>query len=156
MDYAYKTALQYPAAGTVVTYPYDKQTDAAWAFQPTTESPHPPATLTGTVGQPILASMGSLAVVAGDNSGTGTIKTFLLKDSGGNEVPAYVTAPSTLKVASGIETLDDSANSVYYQPYQSFLVPKSALTPNATYTVTFTGNYNGVTHTKNWTFKTMN
>ncbi len=156
MDYAYKTALQYPTAGTVVSYPYDNQTDAAWAFLPVTETPRPPATLTGTVGQPIFASMGSLAVVTGDKSGKGAITAFALKDAGGNVVPAYVTAPPTLTVASGIETLDDSANNVYYQPYQAFLVPKSALTPNASYTVTFTGTFNGVAHRKTWSFKTKN
>jgi len=154
MDYAYMTSAQYPAAGTVVTYPYAGQTDAAWAFQPAAESPRPPSTLTGTVGQPILASMGSLAVVTGDNSSKGTVTTFVLKDSSDNVIPAYVLAPSSITVASSITPLDDSANNVYYQPYDVFLVPQAALTPNTTYTVTFAGTYNGVAHAKTWSFTT--
>jgi len=154
MDYAYMTSPQYPAAGTVVTYPYSGQTDAAWAFLPAAETPRPPATLSGTVGQPILASMGSLAVVTGDNSGKGTVTTFVLKDAGGNVIPGYVMAPTSITVANGITTLDDSANYVYYQPYDAFLVPQAALTPNTTYTVTFVGTYNGVAHNATWSFTT--
>lgn len=155
LDYAYKTTPQYAASGSVVAYPYDGQIGVEPVFAPAQESPRPPATLTGQVGQPIFVSMASMAVVTGDGSGKGSVDSFVLKDAGGNIVPAYVIASPSITVAAGVETLDDSANAVFYQPYTVFLVPKAPLAFGAKYTVTFTGKFNGVPHSKSsWAFTT--
>lgn len=155
LELGLKTVKQYPAAGTVVAYPYDGQPDAGWAFATAAESPRPPAVFQGFVGQPVLASMGSLALVTGDGSNKGTVTTFKLTEkASGNIVPAFVVAPSSITVASGIETADDSANDAEYQRYTVLLVPKAQLLTNTSYTVTFAGTFNGVAHAKTWSFTT--
>ena len=155
LNLGYKGQKQYPAAGTVVTYPFDGQTDAAYNFSTSAEFPRPPAVLTGYVGQPVLASMGSLALVTGDGTNKGTVTTFKITEkASGNIVPAIVAAPSSITVAAGIEKADDSANDQYYQRHHVLLVPKSPLLPNTGYTVTFAGTFNGVAHSKTWSFTT--
>ncbi len=149
----YAGAPQYGASGNLVTYPYPDQTGIDLSFALDDEAPRPLPSVQGSVGHPILASMGSMAVVTGDGSGKGSIDTFTLKDAAGNLVPAYVVGSSALTM-SNVERMDDSANDAQYKPYQAVLVPKSPLSMSTQYTVTFSGKFNGVVHAKTWRFTT--
>jgi uncharacterized protein YkwD len=156
IDLGYKGSTQLPVSGTVVPYPYDGQVDVSWIFHLDSESPRPLPALSGDVGQPILASMASRAILTSGPSvvSAGTVDAFVLEDAAGNVVPAYVVAPKSIVVAAGIETADDAANDIYYARSDVMLVPKAALAMDATYTVSFSGTFNGVAHKKTWSFTT--
>ncbi|WP_144006727.1 CAP domain-containing protein [Pelomonas sp. KK5] len=152
LDMGYKSGLQLATAGRLVSYPYPGQSDAMPSYLPDGEQPRPPAALTMLIGQPIYASMVSAASSSGE--GSGTLETFELRDAQGQLVPAFVLSSSSISVAAGIETLDDSANAASHPAYGVFLVPKSPLVAHASYTATFAGHFNGVAFNGNWSFTT--
>lgn len=152
LESGYIGSPQYGASGALVTYPYPDQTGVPVLTLLDGDSPRPLPTVSGLVGQPILASMASMAVVTGDGTGQGSVDAFSLQDASGNPVPAYVVGSSALTMTN-VERMDD-ANSNLYKPYQAVLVPKAPLNFNAKYTVTFSGKFNGIAHAKTWSFTT--
>lgn len=152
LELGYAGAPQYGASGALVSYPYPNQTGVAALYVPAHDAPRPLPSAPDILGQPILASMSSLAVVTGDGSGKGSVDAFTLKDAGGNLVPAYLLVSSALATTSP-DRVDD-ANIGRLRPYQAVLVPKKPLDYNAVYTVTFSGKFNGISHTKTWSFTT--
>ncbi|HEY4084097.1 MAG TPA: hypothetical protein VGM81_25685 [Burkholderiaceae bacterium] len=152
LELGYASAPQYGPSGALVTYPYPNQTGVAALYVLALDPPRPLPDAADILGQPILASMGSLAVMTGDGSGKGSVDTFTLKDASGNPVPAYIVGSSALTIAS-TDRVDDAGVS-RLRPYQAVLVPKKPLDYNAVYTVTFSGKFNGVLHAKTWSFTT--
>jgi len=144
---------QYPAAGTVVSYPYPGQSSVPFLFMNRMEVPIPFEAVTWGVGPPILASMNNLSRIVGEAQESASVDEFSLMDQRGHAVPAFVVGRTSVRLADGLERLPDTDS--HHVPYDNFLVPKIPLEFDTTYHVNFRGSYRGVPHAKAWSFRTQ-
>jgi uncharacterized protein YkwD len=127
-------ALQIPASGAIVAYPYAGSTVSHGTFQVSAESPRVSTALlpNATAGTPIVVGLRNQDLVAG---GTATITAFALQRSGGGGVPGVILADPAV-TGSGVH-----ADAQLEQGFAVF-VPSSPLAAG-TYVVTLQASISG-------------
>jgi len=136
---------QRPVAGTVLTYPYDRQTSVPVLFLNRNEIPQPLPELDG-VGQPIAASFATQT----SPHPKVTVTSYTVTAQGAGSVAAKVLAAPSVSIAAGVDAVADDQ----VWPEMVFLVPVSPLTPDTTYAVVFEGTVDGKPVRKSWSFTT--
>lgn len=136
----------------VVTVPANNDTAVAPNFGPAGETPSPAPDLTlSSLGRPIMV------MVNGQDSEILTVQTFALHDAGGTTVPARILVSTAAKTGSTAAAVADP-NADYLASKAAFLLPLATLSPNTTYTVSFSGQrVDGSVSTavtKTWSFTT--
>lgn len=150
-----QTYGQVPAAGALVAYPYDTQTNVLETFYVGYESPRPSVTLFPnlTAGTPVVVNVRNADYLNFKAAGTlaAVVTKFELKDAGGNLVPSGILANSDITGSGFTVTADSNLGEGF-----AVLVPLSPLSKNVTYTASFTATLKaGATPvTKTWSFTT--
>lgn len=155
-DASTDTYGQVPAAGALIAYPYDTQTNVLETFYVAFESPRPSATLfpNQTAGTPVIVRVRNADFVNYQHANTlnVTVTQFVLKDAGGNLVPAGILAANGMNAGSGVTMTADTTLGEGF----AVLVPFSPLAKGQTYTATFSATLKagGTPLTKTWSFTT--
>lgn len=130
------TLGQVPAAGKLVSYPHAGQADVAGTFDLSREVVRPSATLLPNqlVGSPILVSVRNADFVNFAAAGTlsPAVTNYVLKDAGGNPIPAVILAHHGLSGAGVTVNTDPQLPEGFVA-----LVPRAPLIAGQTYTVDF-------------------
>lgn len=138
---------QLPAAGSILIYPYDQQTQVEPTFYNQAEAPIPAADL-AIAGHPVVVTLYSLALPTLLGSDI-VIGTFNLTQAG-TVIDARVLAISGVTSTGPTVTIDSNLTIAG----NIFLLPTAPLTANTKYDVTFAATVKGATLNKTWSFTT--
>ena len=143
---------QLMAAGGVKVYPGVGQTNVLTAFNPATEVPRPLPELT-LAGHPVSVLLDNVneAQLAASSL---TVESFTLKDGSGNLVPALLMTAPGVKVGPGLT--GDQRTDAMLAARSLYLVPKSPLLANTTYTAQVSARTSAGTYDRTWSFTTGN
>jgi len=151
-------ALQIPATGAVVAYPFPGQTNVPASFQPGGESPRVPVALVPAqvAGPPIAISLANADYVNISDVGTlnATLITFTLTDAAGSLVPAAIIANPAIHGSTNVTVNADTTGDI--GTGMAVMIPLAALNTSSTYTVTVNATLQagGTPLAKTWTFTT--
>jgi len=154
IELGYVDSPQVGEAGTMVVYPANNESSVSLGFALDTESPRPLPQLSGIVGQPIYVGIANSTEFEINATSSVSITSFKITDPTGASVPALLLKNSKAVVSVGVETANDPSTDLYLSTSQMVLVPKTALKTNTTYVVDFSATYNGILHSKRWSFST--
>lgn len=140
LEFGYKTA-QYNASDYLGTYPADNQTGVG--LYTGVEAPNPFPDLS-TANADFPTKTGYPVSVVSKEGTTLEVLTFTITEAG-----------AAVPLDARLMTKDNDPNK-YLASNIAFLVAKSTLKPNTTYSVVFSGRVNNVVINKNWKFTTGN